>query len=213
MKKHIAIFSLSALLVCLCFSGCGAREPERSAARLADYRPVFLEGSSGGVSAAVYSGVREDPYSLDGECGEKKDYAVVTLSGYDGGVDGVKAELKTDGASYDVELSPHPFDDDLSAELPVRLDDGITSATLVVGAEEITLTGGAPVYGAGYALTLAKETVNDRGEIVLRLTRSPLSDDGGRYWYVSFTEGDETSSVLINAESGEVAAVRDPRAD
>ncbi len=211
MKKHIAILFL---LVCACAfvavgSGCSSALIDRWSDRISDYRPVLLEGGADGFSVTVMSGVREDPYSADGVCRDgRTDYTVVTLTGYASGEESVPVAFASESGDIEMSLFPHPFDDGYSAEAPVRLDDGITSLEMTVGDTVLTVTGAPPTADGEYALTLASETVDPEGEILLRLTRNTVTEGGGRYWYVSFTTEERSASVLINAESGEVSAVR-----
>lgn len=211
MKKHTAVFLLiaaSAIAAALCLTACAATELERCASRIADYRPVLLEGESNGITVAVISGVRETPYSLDGALsGEKTDYTVITVRGADG--DDIPAKAVFDGTEENFTLKRHPFGDGHSAELPVRLDDDITTFTVEVDGKEITAASGDVGVDGEYALTLARETVTyDGGEIVLRLTRNSVTGRG-IYWYAAFVSEDHSSSVLIDAASGEVRAVRE----
>ena len=114
-----------------------------------------------------------------------------------------------DGEEYSFTLYPHPFRDGYSAELPVRPTDSVSVSALNVNGTSVTLASPSTTVDAEYALTLARESVDDDGEIVLRLTENTVSPDGGAYWYVSFVSESHTSSVIINALSGEIGAMRE----
>ena len=82
-------------------------------------------------------------------------------------------------------------------------------SALDVNGTSVTLAPPSTTVDAEYALTLARESVDDDGEIVLRLTENTVAPGGGAYWYVSFVAESHTSSVIINALSGEIGAMRE----
>lgn len=204
----IIAFAVAAAALCfaaLCFAACGGTTLERFAPRLSDYRSALFEGEADGMRITVISGVRETPYASDGRSEkEKTEYAVFTLEGYSGG----EAELAFSfgGREEKLTLSRHPFRDTLSSEIALYID--AAALTLTVGGTEIEAVRVQPTVDGEYALTLACETAGDPdGEVLLRLTRSSATGEG-LYWYAAFVTEDDTVSVLIDAESGEVCAVR-----
>lgn len=211
MTKHIAIFFITAIAAAAIMAGvtaCASTEVERCSSRMADYRPIYMTGSAGGLSVRLIAGVREDPYSLDGSCSDvKTDYTVVTVTGAAG--EELPASVTIDGEEYSFTLYPHPFRDGYSAELPVRPTDATSVSALNVNGTSVTLASPSTTVDAEYALTLARESVDDDGEIVLRLTENTVAPGGGAYWYVSFVSESHTSSVIINALSGEIGAMRE----
>ena len=210
MRKHTAIFLILLIIAAIpvvFMTACGKTELERSYARIADYRPVMLEGEGDGMRVTVISGVREDPYAADGKSSrEKTDYTVITLTG-PGSSEEIPASFVAGDREVEVMLSPHPFRDGYSAEIPVRLDDDTCQLDITVNGKILTASSQLPGVDGEYALTLARETLPDDGEIILRLTRNSVTGNG-RYWYVSFRTESSSSSMLIDAESGEVRVVR-----
>ena len=210
MAKHIAIFFITALIAAAALAGvsaCASTEIEKCASRMADYRPVLMTGSADGMHVRLIGGVREDPYSLDGSCSDvKTDYTVITVTGADGGEE-MPACAVIGGTEHSFTLVRHPFRDGYSAELPVRPAEG-DSVELTVSGVRAELSSVSASVDGEYALTLARELVDDDGEIVLRLTENSVAENGDAYWYVSFTSADGFSAVLINAQTGEAGAVR-----
>lgn len=217
MKKRIAIlitvFCSIAVLAVIFFLFCNTSSIKKNYRNISDYRYVALRYACDGYTLNIISGVRETPYELDGKCADgKTEYTVFTVipaSDFDASNMALHAAVK--GTEYDLVLSRHPFKNSYSTEISTALDEDTAELTLTVNGENVTAAAPIVEIDGDRALAIAFDSV-DTGkgeyEIYLRISENTVTAAGGWYWYVAFVYADRTDSVLINAENGEVAAIR-----
>lgn len=223
MKKHIALFVTVALslttLTAIFLTACTASSVEKYYDKISDYRYVLLRLTDERFTLDVIGGVRETPYALDGTCAEgKTEYTVFTLrptGDYAGGKETVPLSVTVGDTAYDLMLARHPFKNSYSSEIAAALPADTLSLAVSLGGEtfEVPVCLSERIDGET-ALTVALDAVAERKkswddfEIYLRLSENTVTAAGGWYWYVAFLHGEDFDSVLINAVSGEIAAIR-----
>lgn len=219
MKKYFVVFGLTVicLMTAIVLSACDSTVTGREYKRISDYRYASYRYECSDYVLDIYCGFRETPYSLDGKsAGEKTNYTVFIFRPVTESDDGAKEfplSASIEGEEISVMLTKHPFRDSYSAEIPVSYAKGTEEITFNFNGTDVTATNAPHAVDGEYALSLALETLGEsaeKGEIYLRLTENTVTAESGWYWYVSFNDGENISSVLISAESGEVKAVRRP---
>ena len=222
MKKLVCAAALAAVLAALlmCAAACDDTAIGRYSDRISDYRYGALRADNDLFLADVISGVREEPYLLDGSSAEgRTEYTLVTVRPYgdwQAGAESIPLTVTVGETEYELNLARHPFKGTYSAEIADALEgDELLALALIVGGESVTAE--ACVVGGvdgEYALTAALEEAADKMkewkdyEIYLRVSENTINAAGGWYWYVGFLHDGGTHSVLINALSGEITAVR-----
>lgn len=204
----------------LTLTACGGNDLDKYRDRLSDYRYAALRLTDDRFTLDVISGVREAPYVLDGtSAAEKTEYTVFTLKprgDYAAGLDAVPLSVTVNGTAYELKLAAHPFKGSYSTEVAAALGSGeCAELKMTLNGEEMTAAACAPdAIDGEYAFTIALDAAGDslKGrkdyEIYLRLTENTITAAGGWYWFASFAGAEESVSVLINAVTGEVAALR-----
>ena len=207
MKKYFVVFGLTVicLMTAIVLSACDSTVIGREYKRISDYRYASYRYECADYTLDIFCGVRETPYSLDGKsAGNKTKYTVFVVrpvSDVYGGAEELPLDAEIDGKEYSVKLTLHP-------DAPT---EGTEELTANFNGAEVTATNAPHSVDGEYALALAMETLGEtveKGEIYLRLTENTVTAESGWYWFVSFNDGENVSSVLIDAEGGEVKAVR-----
>lgn len=204
-----------------CKSALAKREPN-----LSELRDELMKAEGERMSAELISGVREQPFVIDGAPGEKCDFTVITVSP-NGFSETAEFDyiLEFGGTTAEGELSRHPLRDTFSAELGIRVRG---SATLtVIGPDDyresfaLRSAIGPDDISAADALEIAENRLKGRikeltsggslrAEVYLRFLDNPITTDGGYYWYVAYVPSEyEVYAVLIDPATGEIAAVRE----
>ena len=226
MKKTVSIIFLS-LLIALAAgcSGCPGKGMYDDS--ISELREQFLYGENQRFEVTLIGGRRENPFEIDGKCGETCDYSLVTVKPKSAvAYSSLKVTIADgDGAEVSGEALKHPYKDEFYFETASRLPDGVT-VTLEYGDghAEIPLSSvrkeGETAWNA--ALDIALDTLEEAlktysvngkfsGEIYVRYIKNPLADDGKYYWYVAFVPAakpDLSLAALLDAATGEVMATR-----
>ncbi len=221
--KKLTIF-LIVLAVCVC--ACACKSPiEKWESSLSEVRDEVMTASGEGLSAVLMSGVREDPFVIDGVSGKKVDFTVITVTPISAEEDATFSyTLFADGKKYSGELNKHPFKGTWSAEIAVRTVD---SATLTIAGEssaqtlELKSVKSDDMIGVADVLEITevrlKKQIKElggssklRAEIYVRLLSNPISADEGYYWYVGVAVDDSTVyALLIDPVTREIVASRE----
>ena len=216
MKKRIVLI----ITVILAITLCACSSPlDKYADKISELRTGVYEGSNELYDATAVTGVREDPFLIDGKSGKTIKFTVVTVRPkvFD---PTAKYTFKAtiDGKEYNGPLNKHPFEESYSADIGCKTAASALTFT-VVGDSESTLVlntvvgenfiGAEKAFELGHAkLKNAVQNLSEY-ELYIRLIKNPLGDDGNYYWYVAFVTGDNTYAVLINAVTTEIVASRE----
>lgn len=195
------------------FSGCTSLRSDIE--RVSELRDEVFAAQAEGMSVTLITGIREEPFVIDGKSGEKKDFSVLTvIPSFEQVSSSYSFELKVGEASYRGEMKRHPLKSSWSYELDVRITDecSVTISTLE-RTEELTLasvkTPDTITVERAYTIACAELDSPD-GEIYIRLLENPLTASGGYYWYVAFIgENYALKAVLLEPLTGEVVAKRE----
>lgn len=225
MKKRIVIF-LSVLLLsasAVFLSACSAPDITQNQ-RLSELRSDILCGSAGDYSVVLVTGIRENPFEIDGVSQADKVYftvITVTVANYDP-LSEYNFTVSIGGQSYTGKLSRHPYNQSYSAEINALTDVPQMLLTLSRGATdtEITLNSvkGEDFISAQKAFEIAEKELKDAVaaletdyEIFVRLIENPINPGGGYFWYVAFISTNKTTlGVLIDPVTMKIDAVRKP---
>lgn len=221
MKKRVSV-----LLILCCFFLFGCAKPiEKREPNISELRDEVMVAQSDRMKITLMSGVRENPFVIDGAAGEKQPFTVVTVtpSGFNDGAS-FNYELYIGDVKYGGKFSKHPFKNTWSFELAERV--GGTAAITVTSdgyAENFELKSvkTEEMIGADYALEIAEIRLKNRikemtdggnlnAELYIRFLENPISSDGGYYWYVAFVPDKYVVyAVLIDPVTKEIVAVRE----
>lgn len=222
MKKILSvIFCLFCLFLVACVPPLEKREPN-----LSELRDVVLTASNDKMSVTLMSGVREEPFVIDGATGEKQPFTVVTItpSGFRDSAT-FSYELRIGDVTHNGGFSKHPFKNTWSFEIAERVTDS-AALTVTSGADyaenfELKSVKTDAVISAEEALEIAEIRLKNRikemteggvlrAEVYIRFLENPISSDGGYYWYVAFVPDKYVVyAVLIHPETKEIVAVRE----
>lgn len=226
MKKKIygvICIILAAATAAICF-GCKSALQKREA-ELSELRDELMVAKTDRATVTLCSGIREDPFEIDGKSGNKTDFTVLTAVISDLGDDAIVNYKLTAGEKiYDGTLTRHPFKSSYSAELGERVK-GSAVATLSCGEYSETIELKTVFTGdeisADEALKIAEKRLKSRidgmtdknalnAEVYVRYLENPISSAGGYYWYVAFCpQKYEVYAVLIDPITREITAVRE----
>lgn len=226
MKRKFSIAAIiSAILMCavLGMSGCGKTQLSKYGENISELREHLFAAESAEYKITAISGVREDPYELNGVSGAKRDFTVITVTPAVFAPDKTYRYTATIGDStFEGSLMPHPFAQSLSVDIPMAATEDF-SVTVGCGEEQtFELKNSVPgdLISAEKAFGIALEKLKNEikrfktknklnAEIYVRLMENPIDGNGGYFWYVSFVGEDKTTvAVLLKGETGEVSAVR-----
>ena len=221
MKKLIClILCFFTLFLLACDSPMEKRERN-----LSELRDEVMVAAGDGMKISLISGVREDPFVIDGAPGEKKPFTVVTITpdGFNENA-AFSYSLYIGESKFEGNFSKHPFKNTWSFEISERAEG---SAALTVTCDgyaenfELKSVRTEEMIDAAAALEIAEIRLKDRikehtvsgelnAEIYIRFLENPISSEGGYYWYVAFVpEKYEVYAVLIDPLTREIAAVRE----
>ncbi len=213
MKKRILFF---VLIVAAVFSvGCSSPYGKYED-KISEIRNHVFEGSCENFTVTAVSGEREHPFEIDGVPGERVNFTVITVkprvfditAAYD-------YTITHDGKEYTGQFVRHPFNETYSAEINVKITKDFVVAINGDGCEvSMTSVKSGKFISAEKAFDVAlkklKSTVKkmDKYEIYLRLTKNPVNEEEGYYWYVAFVDGENTYAALIHPESAQIVAFK-----
>ncbi len=221
MKKFVSvIFCLLCFMLTACVTPLEKREPN-----LSELRDEVLTAASDSMSVSLVSGVREEPFVIDGSAGEKQPFTVVTISpkGFRDSAT-FAYELHLGDSKLSGNFSKHPFKNTWSFEVGERVTGSVALTVTSDGyAENFELKSVKTdtAISADEALEIAEIRLKSRikemteggllrAEVYVRYLENPISSDGGYYWYVAFVPDKYTVyAVLIHPETKEIVAVRE----
>lgn len=220
------LIAFLAFITLATFAACKTEE-DALLRSVSEYRSAVCSGEDDRYSVELVSGYRENPFEIDGKCGDKSDYTLITVTPKRNMTDKtLTVTLAADGKKTEGSALRHPYKDSYSFEFmsrttcdnaEVAINDGNTTVTIA-----LKKAGKEGEIGGYDALKTAVKELKESlspymsdgkfaGEIYVRYVNNPLGADGKYYWYVSFVPeaaSDKTIAVLIDPESGKVAAAR-----
>jgi len=221
MKKRIVLFlgvlfSVSILIL----SGCRTDISQNQ--RLSELRSDIYKGSAEGYSVVLVTGMRENPFEIDGVSQKDKVYfTVITVTpvSYDP-IAEYHFTVTIGGETYAGKFSRHPFNQSYSAEINTPTKETQLALTVSRGGTDVeiglTSVKGEDFIDAQKAFEIAEKRLKDSlaevstgYEIFVRLIENPINAGGGYFWYVAFVATDSTAlAVLIDPVTMDIAAVR-----
>ena len=119
MKNFIKKVTAVLLVIIASFcAGCSG-ELERNYNRISEIRDELLVANGTDFTVEIISGVRENPYIIDGKSSSKSNFTVITVKGEFSPDNPVQYSLTYDGVKYDGALDKHPLKNSYSTELGV----------------------------------------------------------------------------------------------
>jgi len=229
LRAFIFLFSVFlSLSVALLFTGCiGCNEPlDRLFAQVSELRENIFIGESDNFSIKIITGLREDPFLMDGHAGITRDFTLITITPKNENSDSSYSFNTTiNGTNFRGEFLAHPFNITLSADLNIRANQNEIIVTIINsgGTEENISTKSVvteQMIDSTKALEIAQNKLKNsletfksggelKAEIYIRLLANPIDNSGGFYWYVAFIGTCGTIfAVLICPIEVQVLAVR-----
>jgi hypothetical protein len=223
MKKRIFLIGFIVVFSLAVFAACMPSGVKQNP-RLSELRDNILVGEAGGYRVVAVTGMRENPFAIDGiSQKEKVNFTVITVTPvtYLPGIE-YEFEVKIGANEYKGKLVRHPFNNTYSTEIAVAtLENSLEF--IIKGAPNATVTltsvKNENYIDADKAYSIAynklKSNIEDKSkdkeyEIFIRLIENPVNSSGGYYWYVAFIfEDDTTYACLIEPTSMEIVAVKD----
>lgn len=210
MKKVCAFFAAimtaaTVWFLCSCGTDVMKNVSERRSA-------FFISDGDGETTVTAVSGVREDPYTLDGRVGELKPYTLITLTPANFDVDAVYTFKAEAGDSvYGGTLTVHPFAASFSAEIDAEIVGEFTVVITVGGASadytmKALVTPEMISFDQAIAAAENEFDALDGGyEIRARIINNPI-DHNGVCWHVSFYSDTIDCGVLLDPVTARVIA-------
>lgn len=217
------ILIATAALCCFGLTGCSKSELDKYSSKVSELREYLYAGENDDYKVTAISGVREEPYELNGISCAKRNFTVITVTPKSFAPNKTyKYTATVNGATYQGDLMPHPFAQSLSVDIPTVASSGFELTVSCDGDRTLKLENAikGDNIGAqkafGIALNKLKAELKKfkvkgklNAEIYVRIMENPIDGSGGNFWYVSFVSEDRsTVAVLLRAETGEVAAIR-----
>ncbi len=211
------MLSLSALC------GCGSSQLEKNMNNVSELRNRLFAAESADYKLTAISGVREEPYSLDGVSSNKRDFTVLTVTPtVFSAAQSYRYKTEINGTTYEGDLLPHPFAQSLSVDIPATATGDFTVTVFGGGEQTFELKNSVQgeIISAEKAFDIALDKLKNElkkfrskgklhAEIYVRLMENPIDGNGGYFWYVSFVGEDKvTVAVLLRGDTGAVAATR-----
>lgn len=215
MKKITAIFAAIMTVVSVWFlCSCGTDGMKNVSER----RSAYYSASDGEMTVTAVSGVREDPYALDGCVGALKPFTLITVvpSAFD--VDAIYTyKAKTDTGEYGGALVVHPFAASFSAEFDAETTGDAFTVTVICGGKSLEysltslVTEDMMSYEKAIDTALGELKPDGAYEIRARIIKNPLEPDTGVCWHISIcTESGENCGVLLDPVTAKVLAKKQP---
>lgn len=207
MKKPCFLFVAITVISSVLFCGCGGDEPNR----ISERRSEYLVASDGEYTVTAVSGVRENPFTADGNVGAIKPYTLITLAPKNFDIDAIYTYVaEYGGATYGGTLAVHPFAASFSAEFDAEVKSEFSLTVECGGVRngyKLKSLVVPDMIDCDLAIDVAKTSLKPSGayEIRARLIKNPLGADG-LCWHVSFCAADYQSSVLLDPYTAKTLA-------
>lgn len=224
MIKKLSLALMACALLLLAVACTDSLVPKEYEKNISEIRENVYEATDNSAIVTIFTGEREDPYSIDGISNKRHDYSIINYKpAVVSGSKQYKYKL-TDGSDiYTGDFTVHPFGTMYSAELNKKLK----SSTLAL---EITENGATQTFAPVSRLTgdmitwdkavlISKDVLTDqiatmmegntlKGEIFVRLICDPMNSNDKHFWYVGFSDSEKTFAVLIDPVTQEILAVK-----
>jgi len=228
-KELIKIFvgfavSIALLITALIFVGCGAPAYERLADNISELRENIFEGANENFELSIISGLREEPFMLDGIAGTTREFTLATLIPLSEISGVVKVKAIIDGTTFNGEFTKHPFAQTLSVEFATRATGSEIILTIFYNDYEQNISAKSVLtenmIGYQKALEIAENKLRNslevfregsvlRCEIFIRLIPNQIDNVGGFHWYVAFIGSEQQIfAALIDPITMQVVATR-----
>ena len=223
LLKRSCVLALMLLVALGAFCGCASSQLEKNMDNVSELREHLFAAESADYKLTAISGIREEPYELDGVSSSKRDFTVLTVTPVVFSADKTyRYKTEINGTTYEGDLLPHPFAQSLSADIPATATSDF-AVTIICGGEqsfELKNLVQGELIGAEKAFDIALDKLKNElkkfrskgklhAEIYVRLMENPIDGNGGYFWYVSFVGEDKvTVAVLLRGDTGAVAATR-----
>lgn len=222
MKRILCFIIL--LLATLSMTGCKG-SVEKHMEKISELRPEIYVGGDGELKVTAISGMKEEPFIIDGKAEGMTDFTLITIvpANYDEKNE-YSYEITISDTQYTGVFAAHPFEDSYSALLPLRTFGTVPSVSVICNGTKKSYELVSPVtenyIDADKALDIALKKLSGSlkrfdaagvgYEIYLRLTENPISNAEGFYWYAAFVGEDGTTyAALIDPETMDIVAIRD----
>ncbi len=219
MKKKIC---LGLMLACLSIGlfGCGKTTADYVEDNMSEWTSVFYYGEAENFYASISSGVREEPYLMNGSSENKVDFALLSVCFNEGlGQDLIKATLTIDGTQSEVELEINGLNNCFMVDLERRLT-GDEVVTLSYEGQEISLENLSNnfVVNDQQAIEIASAELEEEitklksgshlnAECYLRVLDKQANNFDGTFWcFTVINVENETYSIIISTADGSILA-------
>ena len=212
MKKILIVI----LSLCLISFAPACVSLSRDKEKVSELRDKVFIAVSEEMKVTLITGVREEPFSPDGESGNKREFSVLTITPTQSMETALYTfQIKLGESVFEGEMNKHPLKKTWSYELDERIEqECVVTVTTDNFAQSFSLKSviKEDFISPDEAYRIArKELSNPDGEIFVRLLENPLTPSAeGYYWYVAFVQSNyRIKAVLIHPQSKEVVARRD----
>lgn len=221
MNRKIGFSFLLLVLVCsIFFSACEQDLTKTYKSHLADFRTTFFEGQTENFAVTFTTGLREEPYNLDGTAFPLVDFGVLTIyPNANCSKTSFKFSIEIDGEPTEGDFEKSPFDNSFAADIKkqvscdaevfVYIKDGqmvevcklnCVSKQFAIDAEKAVLVA---IDDGGAAL---KEFLkNTNFEIYVKVIVDLNGNLSEKFWYVMFLREDQAEyAVIIDPNSSKI---------
>jgi len=190
--------------------------------RLSELRSNVFVGSADGYRVVAVTGIREEPFRIDGVSNANMVYFTVITMTPEVFMFGNEYAFKVEigGDEFEGTMTLHPFNQTISAEIAVLAD--VNELVIhITGSSSFVITARSVIEDnficCDKAFSIAYDRlggmINERAaeyEIFIRLIENPVDASGGFRWYVAFVFVDGTTyAVLIDPITMEILAAKD----
>lgn len=224
MIKKLSLALMACALLLLAVACTDSLVPKEYEKNISEIRETVYEATENAATVTIFTGEREDPYSIDGISNKRANYTIINFKpAVVSGTKQYKYKL-TDGSDvYSGDFTIHPFGTMYSAELSKKLKNA--TVALEVSENEVKqnfapvskLTGDMITWDK--AILIAKDILTDqiatmmdgktlKGEIFVRFICDPMNSNDKHFWYVGFSDSEKTFAVLIDPVTQEILAVK-----
>lgn len=213
MKKRICLSFLALIfLSTVVFSACDTDLTKTYKSHLADFRNTFFEGKTENFAVTLTTGLREEPYNLDGFLNPLVDFGILTIyPSLNVENASFKFCIEIDGNAVEGDFEKSPFDSSFAADIKKQCNEGseifvyikdgqvvevckmncVTSAFAIDAEKAVLLAiedGGAELVdflkGTNFAIYV---------KVIVDLN----NDLSEKFWYIMFLREDKKEYVII----------------
>lgn len=181
---------------------------------VSERRSAYYSASDGEMTVTAVSGVREDPYTLDGSVGGLKPFTLITVVPTKFDVDAVYTyKAVTSDGEYSGTLAVHPFAASFSAEFDAETAEDAFAVTVCCGEIETEyrltslVTDEMMTYDKAIDAAVSELEPSGSYEIRARLIKNPLEPSTGICWHITiYSQSGEDCGVLLDPVTAKVLA-------